>query len=185
MSIRHLFPYPKELEATAVLPSGACLRIRAIRPEDESLLTDMVAKMSAEDLRMRFFTAITGLSHQLAARLSQIDYAREMALIAQAEQSEEILGVARFSADPDSQDAEFAVTVRSDWKSRGVGRALMARLIDVARQRKIGTLSGLVLKENDAMLGFCRDLGCAIATNLEDPTTVRVALALRNLDPSR
>jgi acetyltransferase len=178
MSMRNPFPYPKELEVTAVLPSGTRLRIRAIRPEDEALLTDMVARMSAEDLRMRFFTAIKGLSHQLAARLTQIDYAREMALIAQAQESDEILGVARFSADLDNQNAEFAVTVRSDWKGRGIGRALMTRLIDVARQRKISTLSGLVLKENDVMLGFCRDLGCALATNLDDPTTVRVALAL-------
>ena len=180
-----ILPYPNELESAADLPSGTRIRIRPIRPEDETLLTDMASRMSADDLRMRFFTAIKALSHQLAARLTQIDYAREMALIAQAYPSDEILGVARFSADPDNQSAEFAVTVRSDWKGRGVGGALMTRLIDVARQRKIGTLSGLVLKENDAMVGFCRDFGFTIATNLDDPTTVRVALALRAPDPSR
>src|SRR5882724_4160430 len=142
MPIRNPVPYPKELETTAVLPSGLRLRIRAIRPEDETLLTDMVARMSAEDLRMRFFTAVKELSHQLAARLTQIDDTGDMALIAQAEQSEEILGVARFSADPDNQNSEFAVAVRSDWKGRGIGAALMARLTDVARQRHIGALSG-------------------------------------------
>jgi len=176
LSIR---PYPRELEAVAKLPSNLVLRIRPIRPEDEKLLTAMAARMTAEDLRMRFFTAIRGLSHQLAARLSQIDYAREMALIAQAEHDDEILGVARFSADPDNREAEFSVTVRSDWKGRGVGWSLMARLVEIARQRGIGSLTGIVLHENEAMRRFCHDFGFAIASNPGDPTTVRASLALR------
>src|SRR5262249_28076544 len=84
-----IVPYPKELEATAHLNDGTVLRIRPIRPEDETALAEMVAKMEAEDLRLRFFSALKSLSHQAAARLSQIDYAREMALIAQPETSDE------------------------------------------------------------------------------------------------
>jgi acetyltransferase len=176
-------PYPRELEATAALPSGVPIRIRPIRPEDETLLTEMAAQMTAEDLRMRFFTAVRGLSHQLAARLSQIDYARELALIAQPKDNDEILGVARFSADPDNREAEFAVAVRSDWKGRGIGWVLMEKLVDAARQRSIGTLSGTVLVENTNMLEFCRNLGFAITANTDDPATVFAVLTLKPFDP--
>jgi acetyltransferase len=147
------------------------------------LLTEMAAQMTAEDLRMRFFTAVRGLSHQLAARLSQIDYARELALIAQPKDNDEILGVARFSADPDNREAEFAVAVRSDWKGRGIGWVLMEKLVDAARQRSIGTLSGTVLVENTNMLEFCRNLGFAITANTDDPATVFAVLTLKPFDP--
>jgi acetyltransferase len=174
-----ILPYPKELEARVRLASGTTLRIRPIRPEDETRLIEMVSRMDPEDVRMRFFTVMKGLSHQLAARLTQIDYAREIALLAQPEDSDEILGVARFSADPDNVQAEFAAAVRSDWKGKGVGWELMRRLIAVGRQRGIATLSGMILRENETMLRFTRDLGFAITSDPSDPHAVRATLTLR------
>ena len=163
----------------STLPSGERLRIRSICPEDEALLSDMVARTTPEDLRLRFFAVTKGLSHELAVRLTRIDYEREMALIAQSMESDEILGVARYSADPDNHEAEFAVLVRSDRKGHGIGWALMEQLFDVARSRGIGTLSGLVLRGNTTMLQFCRDLGFTITNSPEDPLTVRATLVLR------
>jgi acetyltransferase len=174
-----ILPYPKELEVSARLASGVPLRIRPIRPEDEARLIEMVSRMDPDDLRMRFFSAIKELSHQMAARLTQIDYARQIALVAQPQDSDELLGVARFAADPDNINAEFAVTVRSDWKGKGVGWALMERLIEVARQRGIAVISGVVLRENETMLRFSRDLGFAISSDPTDPRAARVTLTLR------
>jgi acetyltransferase len=171
-------PYPPEPETTVALPSGERLRIRPIRPEDEAALTDMVARMSADDRRLRFFAVTKGLTHELAARLTRLDDTREMALIAQALDNDEILGAARFSADRDQRDAEFAVTVRSDWKGRGVGWALMEKLVDAARHCGLATLSGLVLTENRNMLRFCRDLGFTIAGDPDDPAMVHASLTL-------
>ena len=91
-------PYPEHLESIEQLRDGTAVRIRPLRPEDEPLLHDLAAHMSPEDLRLRFFTPVRGLSHALAARLSQIDYDREMALL--AEHDGTALGVARFFADP-------------------------------------------------------------------------------------
>ena len=173
-----ILPYPKELEGTARLATGMMLRIRPIRPEDEPRLVEMVSRMDPEDIRMRFFSVMKGMSHQLAARLTQIDYSREIALIAQPEDSDEILGVARFAADPDNINAEFAVGVRSDWKGKGVGWALMERLIGVGKERGIATLAGIVLRENETMLRFSRDLGFAISSDPADPRAVRLSMAL-------
>ena len=137
--------------------------------------------MSPQDLRLRFFTAMKGLTHQLAARLTQIDYDREMALIALAADADQVLGVSRFAADPDNSQAEYAVEVRSDWKGRGLGYLLMTRLIDVARQRRIGELVGEVLRENAPMLQMCRALGFTIRADAKDPGLVRVTKPLQKV----
>jgi acetyltransferase len=174
-------PYPRELEATEQLRDGAVVRLRPIRPEDEPLLQDLASHMSPQDLRLRFFTAMKGLTHQLAARLTQIDYDREMALIALAADADHVLGVSRFAADPDNRQAEYAVEVRSDWKGRGLGYLLMTRLIDVARQRRIGELVGEVLRENTAMLQMCRALGFTIRADAKDPSLVQVSKVLQEV----
>jgi acetyltransferase len=146
--------------------------LRPLRPEDEPMLHDLAAHMSHEDLRLRFFTPVQGLTHAVAARLSQLDYDRELALL--AEQDGMALGVAHFFADPDRLRAEYAIAVRSDWKGRGVGFLLTTRLIDIARQRGIGELVGEVLHENEPMLQMCRELGFSIVSQPADPAIMLV-----------
>lgn len=165
-------PYPKHLESIGAASDGTPIQLRPVRPDDEPLLQDLFSHMSREDLRMRFFAPMRQLSHTLAAHLSQIDYDREMALLAQ--HGETTLGVARYFADPDRIRAEYAVAVRSDWKGRGVGYLLMTRLIEVARQSGIGELFGDVLAENEPMLEMCRALGFAITGDPNDATLVVV-----------
>ena len=169
-------PYPKELASTERLRDGAEVALRPARPEDEPLLHDLAAHMSPGDLRLRFFTPVRGISHVVAARLTQIDYDREMALI--AEHDGTALGISHFFADPDRLSAEYAIAVRSDWQGRGVGYALMNRLIAIARQWGIGELVGEVLRENRSMLAMCRELGFAVAADPTDPGVMRVKKAL-------
>jgi acetyltransferase len=170
-------PYPKEFESSGAARDGTPISLRPVRPSDEPLLQDLFAHMSREDLRLRFFAPMRELSHALGARLSQIDYDREMALLAQHDGT--TVGVARYFADPDRLRAEYAVAVRSDWKGRGVGYLLMTRLIEVARQAGVGELVGEVLHENKPMLDMCRALGFSMAANPSDATltTVRKPLA--------
>ena len=171
-------PYPKELGSAERLRDGTVLRLRPLRPEDEPMLHDLAAHMSHGDLRLRFFTPLAGLSHAVAARLSQLDYDRELALL--AELGGTALGVAHFFADPDGLRAEYAIAVRSDWKGRGVGFLLMNRLIHIARQRGIGELVGEVLRENQPMLQMCRELGFAMVPQPADPAIMVVNKILRD-----
>jgi acetyltransferase len=170
-------PYPQELESRAALRDGTALALRPIRPEDEPLLQDIVRHMNPEDLRLRFFTPVRALTHQLAARLSQIDYEREMAIIALTAADRTPLGVARFAADPDNRRAEYAIGVRSDWQGRGLGALLMQRIIEIAKGRGIGELFGEVLHENHAMLELCRTLGFTFS-NADDPAIIHVRKTL-------
>jgi acetyltransferase len=169
-------PYPQELEAVERLRDGTALWMRPLRPEDEPMLIDLAVHMSREDLRLRFFTTVPGLTHTVAARLSQLDYDRELGLLAECDGV--ALGVAHFFADPDKLRAEYAVAVRSDWHGRGVGFALMTRLLSIAQRRGIGEIAGEVLRENESMLQMCRELGFGITPNPNDPSIMLVSKRL-------
>ena len=174
-------PYPKDLEETLSLPGGRTLLVRPIRPEDEPALQELFSRLSPEAIRMRFFAPKTTLSHQLAARLTQIDYDREMALVL-AEQGipgkSPIYGVVRVIADPDGEKAEYAVTVRSDMAGMGLGPLLMQRIIDYGRTHGIKEIFGEVLRENKPMLRVCERLGFARKINRDEPGVVEVKLTL-------
>lgn len=170
-------PYPKRLEKQVHLADGSSLLLRPIRPEDEPLLHDTLAKSTPEDLRLRFFAPLKRLSPQLAARLTQIDYDREMAFV--AEQDGAALGVVRISADPDNIEAEYAVFVRSDMKGKGLGYLLMQEMIAYARSRGIRAVTGKVLRENTTMLQMADELGFCRRRDSEDPGIVEVRIELQ------
>ncbi len=174
------FASPSFPAIIVALPSGEPLRIRPIGPGDAGGLAAMWAQMAAEDLRPRFFSAGQVLSPERLAQLTRLDAAREFALIAEPVKGDDILGVALFRTAADQGDAEFAVIVRSDWKGRGIGWLLMQRLVDAARERDVGALSGAVLRANTNILQFCRDLGFAIGDDVDDPLTVRASLTFRS-----
>ncbi|HEX5461004.1 MAG TPA: acetate--CoA ligase family protein [Steroidobacteraceae bacterium] len=172
-------PYPTELEEHIEL-EGRPLLIRPIRPEDFAQHKRFLARCSAEDLHARFLATFRELPDADIARLTQIDYDREMALIAE-DRSEpsgtEILGVARVSTDPDNSEAEFAVMVRSDLKRRGLGRLLLGKLVSYCRERGTSRLRGDVLSHNTSMLELGAELG--FSTRLKERGLVEMRLELQ------
>jgi len=157
-----ILPYPQEL-ASLVEWGGRDVVVRPIRPEDETLHRDFLARVQPDDLRLRFFSARRTLPRSEIARLVQIDYAREMAFVAvaQAGGRDEILGVVRAVCDPDNIEAEFAILVRSDLHHHGLGQLLLGRLVDWLRQRGTCRIVGDVLADNEAMRALARDFGFA------------------------
>jgi len=174
-------PYPKELEETVTLADGQTLLLRPIRPEDEPALHSLFASLSREEIRLRFLHPMKILPHTLAARLTQIDYDREMALVlceASAEKEPELFGTVRFTADPDNERAEFAILVRRDMTGLGLGPMLMRRLIDCGKNRGIGALFGEVLAENKSMLRLCDAFGFKKRRDPDEPGVMLVSLTL-------
>jgi len=153
--------YPRQLEEVVTLRDGSKVLLRPIRPEDEPNHHRFIAAMSPEDIRFRFFSALQALPHTEMARLTQIDYDRDMAFIAETIDTEqpETVGVVRAMNSPDNDRAEFAVVVLPDQKGNGLARALMIKLIDYCRSRGTGELVGPVLTENKRMLHFVEGLG--------------------------
>ena len=141
-------------------------------------LASFLARVTPEDIRLRLLAPARNLSHQFIARLTQIDYAREIAFVALTPDEHQLLGVVRMHADPDYQRAEYAVLVRSDLKGRGLGWQLMQHLIAYARAEGLSQLHGSVLAGNRTMLDMCRQLGFRIETDRDDATLAYVELAL-------
>ncbi|MBC7952970.1 MAG: bifunctional acetate--CoA ligase family protein/GNAT family N-acetyltransferase [Rhodospirillaceae bacterium] len=157
-------PYPAELEEIFTMKDGTGRKVmlRPIRPEDEPNHHVLVSKMTAEDIRFRFFGLVHELPHTEMARLTQIDYDREMAFIGEyihPDGVKETLGVCRTITDPDNEKAEFAVLVRSDLKGTGLGKRLLAKMIEYCRSRGTDAIVGQVLRDNLRMLKFVEHLG--------------------------
>ena len=173
-------PYPTELVET-VEWQGRTLTLRPIRPEDEAQHLSFLARLDPIDIRMRVFYSRRSIERSELARMTQIDYEREMAFIATAplaKGGEETLGVVRAVCDPDNQDAEFGIVVRSDLKGGGLGVLLMRKLIDHLRARGTRRLVATVLKENERMLELARELGFAFDELQPEADTLRLHLSL-------
>jgi acetyltransferase len=168
-------PYPAELEENISVASQTML-IRPMRAEDEPAVHAFIAKMSPEDLRLRFFQPMKTLSHTIAARLTQLDYDREMAFV--LVDSGDPLGVVRLHREARGTSGEFAITVRSDQHGKGIGTLLMERMISYARKIGLKTVFGVVLSENRSMLSLARRLGFEPKSQPDDPSVIRVELAL-------
>lgn len=164
-------PYPTELEEGAWLKDQSHVLLRPIRPEDEPAHKQFVRQVSDEDRYKRFFADVGELGHEELARMTQIDYDREMAFVAVGQDgpfSQQILGVVRAIASPDQSDAEFAILVRSDLKGLGLGKLMMEKIVRYARERGIGQLSGMTMPSNRGMINLAKQLGFKIDIQLED-----------------
>ncbi len=173
-------PYPAELVET-VSWHGEPITLRPIRPEDESQHRAFMEKIEPGDLRLRFFSSRRELPRSELARLTQIDYAREMAFIAVRllpDASEQTLGVVRAVIDPDNIDAEFALIVRSDLKAQGLGYLLLHKMIDYLARRGTQRMIGIVLRENDAMRELVRTQGFGIDNAASDSDALHYVLPL-------
>lgn len=176
-------PYPKELEQDVRLNDGRVLLLRPIVPEDEPALQAAFAKLTPEEVRFRFFVPLKTLSHVTAARFSQIDYDRQMALVLTEHGipgQSEIFAVVRLIEEPDRQRAEFAIIVERRMTGLGLGRHLLQRMIDYAGQRGVGEIFGDVLCDNARMLKLCRALGFTVSRIPSERGIFRVAKQLNS-----
>ncbi|WP_339883381.1 bifunctional acetate--CoA ligase family protein/GNAT family N-acetyltransferase [Vreelandella maris] len=171
-------PYPQQLEQTIETRNGQRYSLRPIRPEDEGALVEMLRHSTSDDVRLRFFAAIRRFDHAFAARLTQIDYDREMAFVALPPNKQEIVGIVRLSADPDKEKAEFAIMVRSDMKGTGLGYRLMQQMIDYARESGFQQVFADVLRENHAMREMAKEFGFVVQPANDETDTVMVVLNL-------
>lgn len=171
-----IHPYPSQWISHFPLEDGRELTIRPIRPEDAEIEREFVKRLSAESRYFRFMQALRELSQELLVRFTQLDYHRELALIATVpvDGRETEIGVARFNPNPDQVSAEFAIVVADEWQESGVGTRLMGCLIEAAREKGYTRLEGEVLAQNPKMLRFTEKLGFTATDQPEDPAVIRV-----------
>jgi len=171
-----IYPYPTQLINTWQLADGRNITIRPIRPEDAEIEQAFVRGLSEEARYFRFMFSVRELSRDMLLRFTQIDYSREMALIAVTfEQDKEIeLGVARFAINPEGESCEFALVIADAMQGIGLGQRLMTALMDAARAKGLKVMVGEVLKTNNNMLKLMNRLGFSIEDRLDDDNIKRV-----------
>jgi acetyltransferase len=157
-------PYPGQYEEHVKTRAGIDIFIRPIRPDDAPLLVELFDALSPRSVYFRFFTPMKRLPHSMLARFTQIDYDREIALVAISEShaQEKMVGVARVIVGRNSKEAEFAVAVGDPWQGNGIGVALLQRCLSIAKGRGLERVNGFVLAENTQMLALGRKLGFSI-----------------------
>ncbi|ODU57138.1 MAG: GNAT family N-acetyltransferase [Comamonadaceae bacterium SCN 68-20] len=184
-----IMPYPERLEQTWPLRGGGEYLVRPIHPSDAQMIQRLVRELSPESRYMRFASRIAELPPSLLARFTLIDYDRDMALVAvhrerttgedgEVRTTERIVGVSRYAINPDPSSCEFALLVADDFASQGLGARLMYSIMDVARERGLAEIQGLVLVENAKMLKLMRRLGFDVRAYPEEPEFKLVVHAL-------
>jgi acetyltransferase len=165
-------PYPAQLVTRGQLPDGTDVLIRPVRPEDAELLQEFVRQLSPETKYFRYMQNIKELTPEMLVRFTQMDYDRELALVAVVVEDGKraALGVARYTLNPDGHTCEFALVVDDRHRNQGLGSTLMEHLMEAARARGINRIEGEVLGENHRMLSLMRELGFAVRISDADPS---------------
>jgi len=181
-----IYPYPVHLIQEWQTNDGKVVTIRPIRPEDADMEQEFVKNMSDESRYYRFMDTMRELTQTMLVRFTQIDYDREMALVATIadkgadakEGRDKQIGVARYVVNPDGESVEFALAVGDDWQKCGVGRKLMTALIECARMKGYRAVVGDVLSTNAKMFRLMTSLGFTIHPHPDDTAVKRVVRPL-------
>jgi acetyltransferase len=175
-----IYPYPTQLVSQWQLADGTDITIRPIRPEDAELVQAFVHGLSDESKYFRFMNSMQELTETMLVRFTQIDYSREMALVAVTQQQgrEIELGVARYAINPDGDSCEFALVVADNITGKGLGQKLMVSLMEAARASGLKTIEGEVLKNNHNMLKLINRLGFSNEASDDDQGIIKISKQL-------
>jgi acetyltransferase len=170
-------PYPTKYIQPWTCYDGRNVLLRPIRPEDEQLERELLAGLSPESSRMRFFQIIKEITHDMLSRFCNIDYSREMAIIAEysAGSVRRNVGVSRIILES-GQGAEFAIVIADDFQNTGLGLKLCDMLIGIARDKGLNSIYGIVLNDNVKMLNLARKLGFTFQRLSEEETRIELEI---------
>ena len=175
-----ILPYPARYEQVWPMRGGGEYTIRPIHPDDAQMLQNLMEHLSPASRYFRFISSMTELPLSMLARFTLIDYDREMALVAvfkerrldtngEILETERIVGVSRYVTNPDQSSCEFALVVADDFSGKGLGSRLMLSIMDVARDKGLSEIEGLVLTQNPGMLKLMKSMGYTVKPFAEDP----------------
>ncbi len=156
-----IHPYPSDWRRRVNIKKNKSVELRPIRAEDAQAEIKLVNSMSRESKYLRFMHAVNDISPELLSRFTKLDYDREMAFGAFLEKNnkEKLIGVSRYSINPDKQSCEFAIAIADEYHGLGLAKQLMLVLIEHVKDRDLKVIEGTVLKINTSMDKLMASLG--------------------------
>ena len=156
-----IHPYPSDWRRCVTIKHNKSVELRPIRGEDAQAEIELVNSMSRESKYSRFMHAVNDISPEMLARFTKLDYDREMAFGAFLEKNnkEILIGVSRYSINPDKQSCEFAIAIADEYHGLGLAKQLMLVLIEHVKDRDLKIIEGTVLKNNTSMDKLMASLG--------------------------
>lgn len=171
--------YPKEFEALRELRDGTQVILRSIKPEDEMLWLEMFGNFSDESIWNRFFNVIQDTPHEFRVRYCDIDYNREIAIIAELQDDErKMLGVARFTFDSSMRSGELAFIVADCWQGLGLGTMMVQHVINICKEKKVEAIYSFILPNNYRSIKFLKKLDFTM--DYSDNEQVKAVLNLKS-----
>ena len=175
-------PYPKKYEMLWSLKNGQEVLLRPVKPEDEPLWIAMFQSFSQESIRYRFFQILKDMTHEDRVRYCNIDYDREIAIVAEISENgqRKLIGVSRLSAESDGKSGEMAFIVSDCWQGLGLGTKMVDYVLDIAKEKSVEKVYAIVLPDNCRALTLIKKIGF----NLEylSDGTVKGSIDLKNED---
>ena len=171
-------PYPTRYVMPWTISDGTEVLLRPVKPEDEPLVKEMLTSLSSETLKERFFQLVKNISHEMLIKLCNVDYDREMAMVAEIRKngSRRIIGVTGLMIDPGLRGAEFGVIIHDHYQGKGIGYKLIDVLIGIAQEKELKEFYGIVSADNKKMLRVCQKLGFTVRPFEDDLCKVTLAL---------
>lgn len=156
-----ILPYPEEFVRIITLKDGQNLTLRPIRAEDEEAERELLENLSDQSLYFRFFSAGIKVTHQMLSRFTNIDYDREIAIVAEYtdKSGKHLAGVVRLALGSNRKEGEYAIAIRDDWHGRGIGGKMTDFILEVARTRNINRIHATLLSDNAPMLRLFESRG--------------------------
>jgi GNAT superfamily N-acetyltransferase len=156
------------------LRDGTEAAIRPIRPDDKERLRAAFRALEPASIYTRVFHAKKDLSDDELRRLTELDPAKEAALVVSVD--DRIIAVGRYIATGE-RCAEVAFTVEEDFQRNGLAATLLRELAQIARERGIARFEAYVLPENVSMLSVFERSGFPLKRSYADGA-VRLTLEL-------
>jgi acetyltransferase len=175
-------PYPKKYEILWLLKNGQEVLLRPIKPEDEPMWLEMFQSLSEESIRYRFFQMLKDTPHEVRVRYCNIDYDREIAIVAETVENgkRKILGVTRLSLESDEKSGEIAFLVSDYWQGLGLGTKMVDYVLDIAKERGMENIHSIILQDNYRALSLSKKMGFKI--DYLNDGTVKATLNLKDED---
>ena len=175
-------PYPKKDEILWLLKNGQEVLLRPIKPEDEPMWLEMFQSLSEESIRYRFFQMLKDTPHEVRVRYCNVDYDREIALVAEMVENgkRKILGVTRLSIESDEKSGEMAFLVSDYWQGLGLGTKMVDYVLDIAKEKGIDKVNAIILQDNYRALSLTKKMGFTIEYLTDG--TVKAKLNLKEED---